>query len=328
MPEDNLIHNSITDVPGLEVGHAQDMDALTGCTVILCGEGAVGGVDVRGGAPVTRETDLLRPLHLVQKAQAILLSGGSAFGLDAATGVMRYLDEQGLGFDAGVAVVPIVAAAALFDLALGDPTVRPDAEMGYSACVAATAGAMAEGNTGAGCGATVGKILGMEHAVKSGLGTASVRLQDGLVVGAIVAVNSLGSVVDPESGMILGGPRDPETGKILDTIEIVRSGKSSRALQFGNTTIGVIGTNGRLTKDQANKIASMAHNGLALTIRPVHTPYDGDTVFALSTGDLPADVTVVGALAAEVLAKAVARGVQRAQSAGGLPSYRELTGNR
>ena len=325
MADDKVNNNSITDVPGIEVGHAQDMEALTGCTVILCEAGAVGGVDVRGGAPGTRETDLLRPLHLVQQAHAVLLTGGSAFGLDAATGVMRYLEERGVGFDAGVARVPIVPAAALFDLTVGDPHVRPDAGMGYAACQAAGTGPVSEGNAGAGCGASVGKILGMECAVKSGLGTASIHLQDGLVVGAIVAVNGLGSVIDPKTGVVLGGPRHPETGALADTVQMIEAGTSMQARPFSNTTIGVVATNAQLNKEQANKVASMAHDGLALTIRPVHTPYDGDTIFTLAAGDIPADVTIVGALAAEAMARAVVRGVREAKGAGGLPSYSDLT---
>lgn len=317
-------YNAITDVPGLEVGHAQDERALTGCTVVLCRGGAVAGVDVRGGAPGTRETDALHPMHLVQQAHAIVLSGGSAFGLDAASGVMRYLESQGIGFDAAVVRVPIVPAAVLFDLAIGDPAVRPDAGMGFAACLNAVAGPVTEGNVGAGCGATVGKILGMNYAMKSGLGTASIRLQDGLVVGAIVAVNALGSVVDPQTGCIIAGPRDPESGRPIDTLELIKAGTSTQVLSFGNTTIGVVGTNARLTKEGVNKMASMAHNGLAVAIRPAHTWYDGDTVFALSTGEIPADLTVVGALAAEAMVQAIVRGARAAQGAGGLPACCDL----
>lgn len=324
MPTQLIHHNAITDVPGVEVGHAQDERALTGCTVVLCREGAVAGVDVRGSAPGTRETELLRPVHLVEKVHAVVLSGGSAFGLDAACGVMRYLETQGIGFDTGVVRVPIVPAAVLFDLAIGDPNVRPDADMGYAACLAATAGPVAEGNVGAGCGAAVGKILGLKHAVKGGLGAASVRLRDGLVVGAIAAVNTLGSVVDPRTGRVLAGPRDPETGRPADTVELIKAGTSMRASPFGNTAIGVVATNACLTKEGANKVASMAHDGLALAVRPAHTWYDGDAIFALSTGDLPADLTVVGALAAEVIAQAIVRGVRAAKSAGGLPACRDL----
>ncbi len=317
-------HNAITNVPGVEVGHAQDERALTGCTVVLCRGGAVAGVDVRGGAPGTRETDLLRPVHLVQQVHAIVLSGGSAFGLDAACGVMRYLEEQGIGFDAGVARVPIVPAAVLFDLAIGDPRVRPDADMGYAACLAAAAGSVAEGNVGAGCGATVGKMLGMQYAMKSGLGTASLRLVNGLIVGAMVAVNALGSVVEPWTGRVLAGPRAPHIGLPVDTVELMKAGNGTQALSFGNTTLGVVATNARLSKEGANKVAAMAHNGLALTVRPAHTWYDGDTIFALSAGDLEADLTVVGALAAEAMAQAVVRAVRAAKSAGGLPACCDL----
>jgi len=317
-------HNAITDVPGIEVGHAQDERALTGCTVVLCREGAIAGGDVRGSAPGTRETDLLQPSRLVQQIHAVALCGGSAFGLDAACGVMRYLEGQGVGFETGMARVPIVPAAVLFDLAIGDPQVRPDAEMGYAACMAATVGAVAEGNVGAGCGATVGKMLGLQYAMKSGLGTASIRLTDGLVVGAIVAVNALGSVIEPRTGRVLAGPRDPRTGQPMDTVELIRAGTGTEALSFGNTTIGVVATNARLTKEGVNKMASMAHNGLALTIRPAHTWYDGDAIFALSIGDVAADLTIVGALAAEAMAQAIVRGVQAARGTGGLPACSEL----
>ena len=277
----------ITDVAGIRVGHAEDPVGLTGCTVVLCEDGAVGGVDVRGGAPGTRETDLLRPMHLVQHVHAILLAGGSAFGLDAACGVMRYLEERGIGFDAGVARVPIVPAAVLFDLSLGDARARPDAAMGYRACQSAAAGSVPEGNVGAGCGASVGKWLGSARATKSGLGTASTASRDGLVIGAIVAVNALGNVVAPESGANLGGPRDPETGRLLETIELMKAAHVAPMHLFGNTTIGVIATNAQLTKEQANKVAQMAQNGLARTLRPAHTLYDGDTLFVLSAGRYP-----------------------------------------
>jgi L-aminopeptidase/D-esterase-like protein len=325
------LRNAITDVPGIKVGHADDPRALTGCTVVLCEKGAVGGVDQRGGAPGTRETDLLRPMHLVQRVHALLLAGGSAFGLDAATGVVRYLEERNIGFDAQVARVPIVPAAILFDLGLGDPKIRPDAAMGYRACAQATGGPPAEGNVGAGMGATVGKILGLAGAMKAGLGTASVDLGGGCVVGALVAVNALGDVVDPGSGRILAGARPAKLGPVkvggagpfADTMSVMRGFVGKTVLRFAskaNTVIAVVATNAGLTKDEANKVAQMAHDGLARAVRPAHTMVDGDTIFALSTGEKKVDVSLVGAFAAEVLAQAIVRGVLNAHAAGGLPA--------
>jgi L-aminopeptidase/D-esterase-like protein len=319
--------NGITAVPGIRVGHASDAVGLTGCTVVLCEKGAVGGVDQRGSAPGTRETDLLRPLHLVQKAHAVLLAGGSAFGLAAAEGVMRYLEEQGVGFDTPVAKVPIVPAAILFDLDLGDPQARPDAAMGYAACQAASDGPVAEGNVGAGTGARAGTILGIGRAMKSGLGTAAVSLGGGLVVGALVAVNPLGDVVDPATGEILAGARKPRSDELADTLAVMRSMVGKAALRFASSTvIGVVATNGRLSKEEANKVAQMAQDGVARTVRPAHTLFDGDTMFALATGARRADVNLVGAYAAEVVAEAVVRGVRAAEGTGGLPACRDLRG--
>ena len=316
---------AITDVPGIRVGHAQDEEALTGCTVILCEAGAVGGVDQRGGAPGTRETDPLYPMHLVQKVHALVLSGGSAFGLDSAGGVMRYLEERGVGFDVRVARVPIVPAAILFDLGLGRADVRPGAEMGYQACQNAGPTPPAEGNIGAGTGATVGKILGMENAMKSGIGSSSLDLGDGLVVGAIAAVNAFGDVIDPTSGQIIAGARLPGSDpyQFADTLEVMKSLPGHQFPGFGsgeNTVIGVVATSARLDKEGANKMAQMAHDGLARTIRPAHTMLDGDTIFALSTGELRADVNIVGAFAAEAFTLAVLRAVRAAEPAGGLPA--------
>ena len=327
--------NAITDVPGIKVGHAHDGEALTGCTVILCERGAVGGVDQRGGAPGTRETDPLRPMHLVQKVHAILLSGGSAFGLDAATGVVRFLEERRVGFNVRVAKVPIVPAAILFDLGIGRADVRPDAAMGYAACINASTDRPAEGNAGAGMGATVGKILGMGRAMKSGLGTASVRLGRGVVVGAIVAVNPFGDVIDPASGSILAGARPAQVGPVriggpgrfADTLKVMKSLAGKAVLRLGsrgNTVIGVIATNARLSKEEANKVAQMGHDGIARSIRPAHTMLDGDTLFALSTGRRQADVNIVGAYGAEVVAQAVVRAVLSASAAGGLPAAKDL----
>jgi len=315
------LFNAITDVPGISVGHSQDVEALTGCTVILCPTGAVGGVDVRGSAPGTRETDLLRPMNLVERVHAILLTGGSAFGLDAASGVMRFLEERGYGFDVGVARVPIVPAAVLFDLHIGRADVRPDAKMGYQACLNASSQSVAEGNVGAGTGATVGKFLGPRWATKSGLGTASIKIGNGVVVGAIVAVNAFGDVVDPQTGAILAGTRRPIVGGFLNTTQAMTSGLGQKILDFAtNTTIAVVATNAALTKEQVNKVAQMSHDGLARTISPVHTMLDGDTIFALSLGEAKGDVNAIGVAAAEVLARAVLRAVEKAEPAGGLPA--------
>jgi L-aminopeptidase/D-esterase-like protein len=315
----------ITAVPGIRVGHASDPVGLTGCTAVLCEKGAVGGVDQRGGAPGTRETDLLRPLHLVQEVHAVLLAGGSAFGLAAADGVVRYLEEMGAGFDARVARVPIVPAAILFDLDLGDPNARPDAEMGYAACQAATDGPVVEGSVGAGTGATVGKILGPGRAMKSGLGSAAVSLGGGLVVGALVAVNPLGDVVDPSTGEILAGARQLRSDDLADTLAVMRSLVGKVGLRFASrTVIGVVATNARLTKEEANKMAQMAQDGIARTVRPAHTMFDGDTLFALATGKKRADVNLVGAYAAETVAEAIVRAVRAAEGAGGLPAWRDM----
>ncbi len=325
------LNNSITDVPGLRVGHAQNEEALTGCTVILCEDGAVGGVDQRGGAPGTRETDLLRTMHQVQKIHAVLLAGGSAFGLDAAAGVMRYLEKRGVGYDVQVARVPIVPAAILNDLAIGRADIRPDAAMGYQACLNATSAPPTEGNVGAGTGATVGKMLGLGQAMKSGIGTASQAIGGGVVVGAIVAVNAAGDVIDPQTSQILAGARTTHLGPMkvgsgeyfADTLQFMKSVPGRTGLRLAsrsNTAIGVVATNARLDKEQANKVAQMAQDGLARAIRPAHTMFDGDTIFALSLGGRLSDVNLVGAFAAEVFAQAIVRAVLAARPAGGLPS--------
>jgi len=329
------LSNSITDVPGIKVGQVEDQQAITGCTVVLTPDGAVGGVDQRGGAPGTRETDPLRPMHVVEKVHAIVLAGGSAFGLDAATGAVRYLEEQGVGFPTGVVNVPIVPAAILFDLGIGSAEVRPDAAMGYAACEVATSERPAEGNVGAGMGATVGKILGMAGATKSGIGTASIDLGGGVIVGAIIAVNAFGDVIDPKSGRILAGTRPVKVGPIgigegelfADTLAVMKGMAGKLALRFasrGNTVIGVVATNAGLSKEGANKVAQMAHDGLARSVRPAHTMLDGDTLFAISTGGKNADVNLVGAFAAEVVSQAIISAVANAKSAGGIPAAADL----
>jgi L-aminopeptidase/D-esterase-like protein len=309
------LQHAITDVPGIEVGHSQDHEALTGCTVILCRKGAVAGVDVRGGAPGTRETELLNPINLVQKIHAVVLAGGSAFGLDAATGVMRYLEEHKIGLDTGPARVPIVPAAILYDLSVGRADIRPDSAMGYQAAASASSVKPAEGNVGAGTGATVGKIRGMKFAMKAGIGTASTEFNK-IIVGAIVAVNAVGDVIDPKTGIRLAGLRSGTT------LGFMKNGTSRRAIQ-SNTVIGVIATNAALTKAEATKVAQMAQDGLAQAIRPAHTMFDGDTIFALSTGKQKADVSTVGAFAAEVMAEAIVRAVKTAKTAAGLPGLKK-----
>ena len=329
-------NNTLTAVPGIKVGHATDPVGLTGCTVVLCEAGAVGGVDQRGGAPGTRETDLLRPMHLVQKVHGVMLAGGSAFGLAAADGVMRYFAERGVGVKAGPARVPIVPAAILFDLAVGSADARPDAEMGYAACLAASDEAVAQGNVGAGTGCSAGKLLGARHATKTGIGSAAIELGGGLVVAALIAVNPFGDVVD-EAGRIIAGTRPLRTGPLrtgplrgegyADTLALLRGMTGRLALRIaGATVIGVVATNARLDKEQVNKVAQMAQDGLARTIRPAHTLFDGDTLFALATGRVRASVTLVGAYAAEAVAQAILAAAGSAVAAGGLPAGADVLG--
>ncbi len=321
---------AITDVAGIKVGQFTDSRRPTGCTVILCEDGAVGAVDVRGAAPGTRETNLLDPINTVQHVHAIVLSGGSAFGLDTATGVMRYLEERNIGFDTRVARVPIVPAAILFDLGVGDAKIRPDAEAGYKAAKAATSTAPAEGNVGAGAGATVGKLFGMNRAMKGGLGSASIKLTDGktsLIVGAIVAVNAVGDVFDPATGKVIAGARVKDGKSIMGSMNAILRGEPLPPSLGGEaTTIGVIATDIKLDKAQATKVAQMAHDGLARAINPAHTTSDGDTIFVLATGrsSRAPNVTLIGALAAEAMAQAVVRAVKAAKSIEGLPSAAEL----
>ena len=323
---------AVTAVPGVRVGHYTDAGNATGCTVILFEEGAVGGVDVRGAAPGTRETDLLRPGNLVERIHAIVLSGGSAYGLDVASGVMRYLEERGIGFRIGPAVVPIVPAAILFDLGLVTHDVRPGPEEGYQACKDASSDGVAEGSVGAGTGATVGKVLGMDRAVKGGLGTACLDLGDGLLIGAIVAVNAVGSVVDPKSGRALAGPRREDGKGFLDTVALMtQPGFEAAHRQVPvNTTIGVVATNAALTKEEANRLAMMGQDGIAIAVRPSHTMADGDVVFAAATGTAEGSVDRGGrgrleAAAAQVVAQAITRAVTKATAVGGIPSASELS---
>jgi len=309
-----MFRGFITDIPGIDVGHAHNIDAGTGCTVVLCKKGAVAGVDVRGSAPGTRETDLIRPGNLIEKIHAVMLSGGSAFGLAAADGAMEYLEQNGIGFDVGKTKVPIVASAVLFDLYYKDWRIRPDKQMGYEACTNVRSAFFEQGSVGAGTGATVGKILGMKNSMKGGVGTASICIPNGAIVGAILAVNSFGDCIDPLTGEIIAGAKNPDTGGFLCTKSYMLSNGLNKTVSIGNTTIGVVATNARLTKEQANKIASMAHDGLARSINPVHTMLDGDTIFVMSTCEVDAELNTLGVAAVEVVARAVVNAVKSANN--------------
>lgn len=316
---------SIKDFKNIQIGQAENVQAGTGCTVFLLGrEGASVGLDVRGGGPASRESELLKPLATAQVIHAILLAGGSAFGLDAAGGVMRYLEERGIGVDVGVTRVPLVCQSDLFDLTVADAHTRPDAAMAYEACVNAETGNYRDGNHGAGTGATVGKLLGMEHCMKSGIGSYAVQVGT-LQIGAVVAVNAVGDVYDYENGRKIAGLLAADGKTFLDSELAALQAIEAQAEKFvGNTTLGVILTNARLDKAHLCKIAGMAHDGYARAIRPVHTSMDGDSIYAVSLGDVPADMDVVGTLAARVMAKAIVRAVQAAEPAYGLPSAGEI----
>jgi L-aminopeptidase/D-esterase-like protein len=312
------MHDDITDIPGIRVGHYTNLEAATGCTVILCDTPATGGVDVRGGAPATRETDLLHPFNLVEEVNAVVLTGGSAYGLDSASGVMRYLEEQGQGYDTGVARVPIVPAAAIFDLGFGSANIRPDAAAGYQACEQATSEAVMQGTVGAGTGATVGKMAGPSFMMKGGLGSASTLLSAGTLVGALVVVNALGDIIDPHTQQIIAGARNPSGQGFL------------AANSIGNTTIAVVATTASLSKHQVNKIAQMAHDGIAQIIHPAHTMFDGDAIFALAIGPksqltthstiAASQVSTIGAVAATTLARAIIKAVRNATELHGVPA--------
>jgi len=314
----------ITDIPGIKVGHYTDKEGITGCTVILCGQGAIAGVDVSGSAPGTRETDLLHPENLVEEVQAILLSGGSAFGLEAASGVMRYLEERGFGHETGAGKVPIVPAAIIFDLNIGNSKIRPGANEGYKACLAATDAEVTEGCVGAGTGATVGKILGMERATKSGVGTASQEIAEDVVVAALVVVNAFGDVIEPKTGKIMAGPRKPNGSGFLSTSELWKDSQFKKAALPFNTVIGVVATNAKLSKAQANKLARVAQVGIARTVDPCHTTFDGDALFALSLGGKEADINALSLVAAETVAMAVIRSILQAETIGGVPAARDI----
>lgn len=320
-----MTNNTITALSGIRVGHAHDLDGLTGCTIIACPPDTIGGVDQRGGAPGTRETDLLRPMHMVEHVHAIVLTGGSAYGLDAASGVMRYLEEQGVGIDVGVGIVPIVTAAVIFDLDVGSPTARPDAAMGYTACQSLSDQPVAEGCVGAGTGAQVGRVMGADLTCKSGVGSVVLDLGDGLQVGALFVVNALGDVRD-ETGTILAGVRQPPDGDQFANAMTVLPSMARLDMRGSNTVLGVVATSAQLTKEETNKVAQMAHDGLARAIHPAHTMLDGDTIFALSTGAAgPANVSVIGAFAAEAAAQSIRRAVQAATALGDIPAGSAIT---
>ena len=315
---------SLTSISGITVGHWTDREAATGCTVVLCPEGAVASADVRGGAPATRETDLLRTGNLVERVHAVVLSGGSAYGLDAASGVMRWLEERGVGYPVTGAVVPIVPAACIFDFSIGSAVVRPDARSGYAACEAASM-SIAEGSVGAGAGATVAKASGIERALKGGIGAAAEQTTSGITVGALVAVNAWGEVVDPESGRVVAGPRADILGEFTSTLDLLRANPPLSPFAQENSTIGVVATDAVLTKEQAQRLAVIAQTGLARTIRPVHTPVDGDLIFLLATckNDTQTDVLQLGALAASAVERAVLSAVLSATSLAGIPAATE-----
>lgn len=315
---------SIGKIKGIKVGHANSTKGDTGCTAIICEKGAFAGVDVRGGGPASRETELLKPVNMVQQIHCVMLSGGSAYGLAAGDGAMAYLEEKGIGFDVGVGVVPIVCGASLFDLVVGDPKVRPDREMGYQACKASEANNPEEGNIGAGAGATVGKYLGIDRMMKSGLGIYAVEIGE-VQVAALVAVNALGDVIDVDTGKRIAGIISEDKKELSNTEEIMKNEISGNRNVFsGNTTLGCIITNAKLTKDQANKLASIAHNGYARAIRPVHTSADGDTIFVMATGEVEVNPDALGALATDVMARAINRGVKKAESAFGLKAAKDF----
>ncbi|MAF37814.1 MAG: peptidase S58 [Chloroflexi bacterium] len=323
------MNQTITAVTGLEAGHHTDLEHATGCTVFLCREGAVGGVDVRGGSPGTRETDLLRPVHRVDQVHAVVLSGGSAFGLDAASGVVAYLESQGIGFKVGpednAVTVPIVSSAILYDLGLITSEVRPGPEEGRRACLTASTDPMTEGSVGAGTGATVAKLGGPARGVKGGIGSAAITLSTGQTVAVAVAVNAVGGIFDYTNGQILAGPRRADGG-FDDPVTMLLKGGANALTSPVNTTIGLVATDAQLTREDANYLARVSHDGLALSIRPCHTVRDGDTMFAMATGHnrTPADLTSLGAAAVEATAQAVLRGVRQATGLGGIPSIREL----
>jgi L-aminopeptidase/D-esterase-like protein len=317
--------NSITDVKGLQVGHASNFDGYTGCTVILCEKGATCGIDIRGSASGTRQVDALSITHIVEHVHAILLSGGSSFGLDATTGVMRYLEEKGVGFDVGPAKIPIVPTAVIFDIFFGDPKVRPTPDMGYEACKNAKE-IVEEGSVGVGVGAAVGKLFELSRAMKGGVGTSSVVMPDGLTVASLVVVNAFGDIIDNVTGKIIAGARvAPDSLEFANTIESIKKGAVKKQFGLVNTTLGVVATNAKFNKREITKIAQMAQGGLIKTITPVHTTFDGDLVFAMATGECDADLNLVGVLGEFVVAEAIKRAVKKADGFGIIPAFKDIT---
>lgn len=316
------MYNNILDVKGIKVGQAQDFEGLTGCTVVICEDGATCGVDVRGGGPGTRETDLLDPINMIQKVHAVVLTGGSAFGLESTCGVSKYLEERNIGFDVGVAKVPIVVGAVLFDLGVGDSKCRPNIEMGYNACENSSDKELKQGNYGAGCGATVGKIKGSEFAMKGGIGSYSIKLDNGLVVSALIAVNAFGDVY--EDGKVIAGVLNNDKTKTLSSYELMKNGFNKGGFSIDNTTIGVVVTNAKLDKAGCKKVSQMAHNGYAKSIFPIHTPHDGDTIFTMATGEVESDIVLIGSLATEVVEKSVINAIKNANSIKNIVSYKDI----
>lgn len=317
--------NSITDVKGIKVGHASDFKGYTGCTVILCEDGATCGIDIRGSASGTRQVDALGINHIVEHVHAILLSGGSSFGLDAATGVSRYLEEKWVGFDVGPTKIPIVPTAVIFDILFGDPKARPTLELGYEACMNA-GDTVEEGSVGVGTGAAVGKIFELSRAMKGGVGTSSVVMPDGLVVASLVVVNAFGDIIDNVTGKIIAGARvAPDSLEFANTVESIKKGAVKKQFGLVNTTLGVVATNAKFNKKEITKVAQIAQGGLIKTINPVHTTFDGDLVFALATGVYEADINLVGVLGEFVIAEAIKRAVKKADGFGIVPAFRDIT---
>ncbi len=317
------MNETLTAVAGIRVGHFTHTEGATGCTVVICPPGTVGGVDQRGGAPGTRETDLLRPMHLVETVNAIVLSGGSAYGLAAADGAMRYLEENGIGYQSGTGfLVPIVPAAILMDLPMGEAGIRPDAAMGYAACEAATTDPVPQGSVGAGTGCRIGAFMGNEQATKGGIGSASIDLGDGLIVAALVAVNAVGDITEDDGTIIAGMRAAPGSSDFVGMMNVMQSmARVTERPTRDNTVIGVVATNAKLSKEQVNKVAQMSHDGLARAVRPAHTMFDGDTLFALATGEIEANVNAIGAFAAEVTAHAIRNAIRNATTLGGVRAW-------
>ncbi|MDO5708100.1 MAG: P1 family peptidase [Andreesenia angusta] len=312
----------IREIEGFKIGHYTDSEAGTGCTVIICKEGGIAGVDIRGGAPATRETALLNPENMVERIHSIVLSGGSAYGLDASSGVMKYLEERGIGFTIGTNTVPIVCAASLFDLEVGNGAIRPDKDMGYKACINSEKNILEEGNVGAGTGATIGKILGKDYAMKSGIGIYATKIGE-LKIGAIIALNALGDIIDSD-GRIIAGLLDEDRKSFKNSKEILISNIDKERIEknkIGNTTLGCIITNAKLKKVEANRIARIAHNGYAKSISPVHTSLDGDTIFTISYGDIDIDKDILASISVDIIARAVRRAAKKAKSAYGFKGF-------